>query len=105
MIKDIENVGGLYNIRASRILKPYNPKLSLIDGIRLERMKNELRKAARCGEIYHIWWHPHNLGANMEANFSFLENLLKCFVECKEKYGMRSLNMSEVVEEIKRTSC
>lgn len=104
-LSEIINVRGLYNIRASRILKPYNPRLSFVDCLRLRRMKNEMIRAAQNGEIYHIWWHPHNFGANMNENFAFLEVLLECFAECEKKYGMQSLNMCEVVEMLNNSTC
>ena len=89
------------NLRASRLLRPYSQKLAILDGIRLNRMKKEMIHAAQNGEMYHIWWHPHNFGANMEQNLAFLEELLKFYSECRHTYGMNSFTMNEMVEYLK----
>ena len=89
------------NLRASRLLRPYSQKLAILDGIRLNRMKKEILHAAQNGEMYHIWWHPHNFGANMEQNLAFLEELLKFYSECRHTYGMNSFTMNEMVEYLK----
>lgn len=91
--------GEMYNVRASRFLRPYSSYLSLFDGLRLLRMKLEMEKAAKNGEIYHIWWHPHNFGSNIDENFKFLEKLLEHYTYCRNKYGMMSMNMQEIVKE------
>jgi len=84
------------NLRASRLLRPYNPKLACLDWLRLRRMKKEMIYAAKNNHVYHIWWHPHNFGANIDENFSFLEELLKCYKYCHKIYGMKSYTMSEL---------
>lgn len=102
-IDDIENISGLFNIRASRILRPYSKKLSFLNGIRLRRLKNEIYTAAKNNEVYHIWWHPHNFGSNMEENLNFLEELLICYKQCREKYSMESKTMSEIANMLEST--
>lgn len=88
------------NLMASRMLRPYSPKLSMLEGLRLKRMKREMLHAAKYGEMYHIWWHPHNFGANLEQNLNFLEELLKYFNYCSKNYGMKSYTMNELREEL-----
>lgn len=90
------------NLRASRMLRPYSHRLAYFEGLRLKRMKAEMLYAAMNGEMYHIWWHPHNFGANMEQNFAFLEELLKYYKELKVSYGMQSYTMNELCEELKK---
>ena len=63
-----------------------------------EDLKKEMEKAAKCGEMYHLWWHPHNFGANIEDNLKNLENVLKYFSYCREKYGMKTYTMNELSE-------
>lgn len=87
--------GLIINVPASRILRPYSPKLAFAETLRLSRIKNEIIHAAKNHEIYHLWWHPHNFGANMEKNFMFFENVLQCYDECREKYGMLTMNMGD----------
>ncbi len=86
------------NLRASRLLRPFSQKLAFLEGLRLRRMKQEMLHAAKNGEMYHIWWHPHNFGANLEKNLAFLEELLKYYKACHEKYGMQSYTMNEMVK-------
>lgn len=90
---------GILNIPASRMLRPYSKKFRLLEPLRIRRIKNEMKYAAKHNEIYHIWWHPHNFGANMEQNLHVLEKLLKYYSLCCDKYGMISLTMEEVYNE------
>ena len=86
------------NIPASRFFRPYSPRLRMLEPIRISRIKKEMEKAAKCGEMYHLWWHPHNFGANIEDNLKNLENVLKYFSYCREKYGMKTYTMNELSE-------
>lgn len=90
---------GMYNIRASRFLRPYSKKLLCIEGLRLRRIKHEITKAAKNKEIYHLWWHPHNFGANTKENIKFLEQILKHYAYCNKLYGMKSMTMTEIALE------
>lgn len=86
------------NLRASRMLRPYSSRLSWLEGMRLKRMKAEMLDAAKNVKMYHIWWHPHNFGSNMEQNLSFLENILKYYKELNTKYNFSSYTMEEMVD-------
>lgn len=92
----LERKEGMLNVRASRMLRPYSPKLSFLESLRLRRIKKEMTYAAKEGEMYHLWWHPHNFGANMEKNLQFLEKVLQTYKECHDQYGMQSCTMNEV---------
>lgn len=83
------------NVPASRMLRPYMHALRFLEPLRLRRIKKEMLYAAKHHELYHLWWHPHNFGANMEQNFSFLEKVLKCYKKCHEDYGMQAMTMSD----------
>lgn len=76
--------------------------MRFLEKLKLNRICKEIEYAAKRGEIYHLWWHPHNFGANMKENLSELETVLKCFRECSKKYGMKSYTMSELVEIMNR---
>ncbi|MEL6493724.1 MAG: polysaccharide deacetylase family protein [Cyanobacteria bacterium J06623_7] len=86
------------NIPASHFLRPYSPKLKYLDGLRLRRITKSLRHAANRGEIYHLWWHPHNFGMNLTENIRFLEQILQSYQKLKEQHKMQSLSMREVAE-------
>ncbi|TMU84339.1 polysaccharide deacetylase [Bacillus sp. BHET2] len=84
------------NIPSSRFLRPVCPKLKKMESLRLKRILNDLTYAAKNGEVYHLWWHPHNFNANLRENIEFLNRILEAFLQLKEEYGMRSMNMKEL---------
>lgn len=92
------------NIPASRFFRPYYPKLKYFESLKIKRITNEIKNAAKKGLIYHLWWHPHNFGANVDYNLSELEQVLSCFKECSKSMGMKSLNMGELYSIIKNQS-
>lgn len=86
------------NIPASRFLKPYSKKLRFLEKLRIHRIKTEMSKAAASGELYHLWWHPHNFGINTTENIAFLESLLQHFTMLQNKYGFKSATMQQAAE-------
>lgn len=95
-MENIELTKNIINIQASRFLRPSSKLLAFAEPLRLRRIKQEMRYAARQGELYHLWWHPHNFGDNLNSNFEILERILKCFSECRDKYNMKSYTMDEL---------
>lgn len=91
-------VGTPINIPASRFLRPYDKRLSIIEPLKIKRITNEMKYAAKHGQIYHLWWHPHNFGADISKNLAILETILKCYQYCHQQYGMQSNTMSEFSE-------
>jgi len=81
---------------ASRLLRPYNPKEWMLNELKIKRIKNEMTEAARKGEVYHVWWHPHNFGNYPEQSLAGLTKILKHFSYCREKFNMQSMNMGEI---------
>ena len=59
-----------------------------------------LMSAASCGEIFHLWWHPHNFGRDLEQNIAVLTEIAECFSRLRASHGMRSLNMGELASEV-----
>ena len=87
---------GMWNIPSSRFLRPYHPKLQILDIFKMKRIQSAMLNAAKKGEVYHIWWHPHNFGSYIDQNFSFLEEILQYFHTLKNKYAFKSLNLIEI---------
>jgi len=85
-----------FNIQSSYFLRSKIKGLSALENIRKKRITNGLRKAAKHQEVFHLWWHPHNFGANIDENIEFLTGILSYFHDMKNKYGMTSLNMGEI---------
>ena len=89
------------NIPSSRFLRPFSPKLSFLESLRLKRIKASMTFAAKNNLTYHLWWHPHNFGANMEENFKFLEKILQHYKFLNEKYNFQSYTMSSLAAKMK----
>jgi peptidoglycan/xylan/chitin deacetylase (PgdA/CDA1 family) len=87
---------GLCNVRASAFLRGYNRRLRHLEPLRLRRITNAMRSAARRGELFHLWWHPHNMGTDQPQNLDFLRAILKEYSKLHRQYGMLSLTMSDV---------
>lgn len=87
---------GLVNVPSSRFLRPYNQRLWFLEPLRRRRIVRSLKYAAQTSQIYHLWWHPHNFGVNLEQNLAFLESVLRTFDKFRHQYKMLSLNMAEV---------
>jgi peptidoglycan/xylan/chitin deacetylase (PgdA/CDA1 family) len=93
---------GLSDVRASAVLAPFRPGTGALEGLRLRRLRRDLRRAARSGRIVHLWWHPHNFGTHPDRNLGFLRRVLGEFAACRDRFGMSSLCMAEVDEEVRR---
>lgn len=91
---------GIVNLVGSRMYKPFFKPLGFLEGLKLRRIKGQMRHAARKGLTFHLWWHPHNVGVRTELHLGQLEEIFSYYEELKEKYGMRSLNMGEAAREV-----
>jgi peptidoglycan/xylan/chitin deacetylase (PgdA/CDA1 family) len=49
-------------IPASRLLRPYRPTEWFLNDMKISRIGEEMERAARKKELYHLWWLPHNFG-------------------------------------------
>ena len=81
--------------KASRFLRPHENR-NFIQRLKMRKIKFEMFTAAKKGEIYHLWWHPHNFGKQPEESLKDLIEILEHFNFCREKYGFQSLNMWEL---------
>lgn len=61
------------------------------------RLETALHLAAKRHEIFHLWWHPHNFGANPADCLNALEGVLDVFDTCRVRHGMRSASMGDFV--------
>jgi len=84
------------NVPASMFLRPFSKKMGRLEKLRLQRIKGSIAFAAERREIYHLWWHPHNFGVNLEENLNFLREILTTFREYQKSHDMRSLSMLDV---------
>lgn len=89
-----------FNIPSSRFLRPYSRRLAVLDGLRLRRITRALDDAAAQQRAFHLWWHPHNFGVNLEANLQFLRRVLDHFRTLQQRGAMESLNMGELANRL-----
>jgi peptidoglycan/xylan/chitin deacetylase (PgdA/CDA1 family) len=91
---------GMCNIPSSRFLRHWRRGLRRFEPLRLARITAGIRRAAASRQIFHLWAHPHNFGADMDENFAFLRQVLEVFKECRDRQGLRSLSMGEVADSV-----
>ena len=94
----------LLNIPSSRFLRPVSLRFSFLDKFRLKRIKSQMNYAAKNGQIFHLWWHPHNFGNSIEKNTEFLKQILNYFKKLEKNYNMKSMNMRDVKDNLIQNS-
>ena len=99
-LDDLKNNNGMVNIPSSRFLRPYSHKLRVLEPLKINRIKNGMTKAAKNGELYHLWWHPHNFGNYIDENFKLLEQLFKHYIKLNEKFNFESVTMTGLAEKL-----
>ena len=86
---------GVWNFVGSGMFKPIRPALRFLEGLKMRRIKKRMLVAAKKGLVFHLWWHPHNIGVMTDRYLAQLEEIFRYYHELKERYGMESLNMRE----------
>jgi hypothetical protein len=92
-----------YDLPASRFLRPYTPRLRLMEPLKRRRIVQSLRHAAVQNQAFHLWWHPHNFGKHRHENLEFLQTVLNEYRQLAIREGMRSMSMAEAAAELERT--
>lgn len=90
----------LLNLPSSRFLRPFDGRLKKLERLRLRRIKRSIAHAVQNGEVYHLWWHPHNFGKNIKENIDFLQEILQFVDGLVKKNHLISLNMREAVQKV-----
>jgi hypothetical protein len=67
-----------------------------LEGVRLKRIANAMKQAAREKRIFHLWWHPEDFADHPDRNLEFLHCVLNAFGDCRRANGMVSLSMGDV---------
>lgn len=91
----IKTENGVVLLPASRFFRPYDSREKGIQNLKMRRIKNEMTKAARRGEHYHLWWHPHNFGYYPKENLKQLRAILEHYKNLNVKFGFVSKNMGD----------
>ena len=90
---------GLTETKSSMFLRPYSQRFASLEILKLKRIQDAMTAAAEKGENFHLWWHPHNFGVNLDENLKNLETVLQHYQKLNEDYGMLSLTMQELGEQ------
>ncbi|MBG8552290.1 polysaccharide deacetylase family protein [Hymenobacter guriensis] len=93
-----------YNIPASRFLRPWSGRLQALEGLRLRRILQGMEYAARHGQVFHLWWHPHNFGANIPQNMAVLRRIAEHYRKLQRTYGMVSQSMGDLASELQQNN-
>ena len=88
------------NVPASRFFRPCLTGSPALEGLRAAKIEAEMERAARTGGIYHLWWHPHNMGTRPELAMALLERVLERYARLRDERGFRSLTMGEAAAEM-----
>jgi len=94
--EDLVGDDGLCNIPASAFLRPYSARRRHLEPRRRARLFSGLRRAARDGRLFHLWWHPHNFAAHPVESFDLLRALLDEADRLSRSDGLVSLSMGDV---------
>jgi peptidoglycan/xylan/chitin deacetylase (PgdA/CDA1 family) len=84
------------SIPASRLLRPYSPREFFLNDFKIARIENEMTRAADKGEVYHLWWHPHNFGSFPQQSLQGLERILKRYASLRDSGRMQSCHMQDL---------
>ena len=53
-------------------------------------------------KFFHLWWHPHNFGANSKQNFEALKKILEHYKVLHHEYKFESFTMEMLSQKIER---
>lgn len=98
--RDLRVTGRLCNVPASFFFRPVLQRGRALHRAHLGRLRAAMRHAAEKREILHLWWHPHNWGADPMANLEAFRSLLLFFRECRSSHGMESHTMHGVARRV-----
>jgi len=99
-INAINKSKSIINIPSSKFLRPYSKKLSFLETAKITRINKSMAYAAKHNEVFHLWWHPHNFGINIDDNFEVLEQILKHYQKLNKEHSFESVTMKELATQV-----
>lgn len=100
-VKQINEGKEILNLPSSRLFRSYSKKLKFIEPFKVRRINKAMTRAAKRNELFHLWWHPHNFGAQIDENFNNLEAVFKTYKTLHKTYGFQSETMTSLTNKIK----
>jgi hypothetical protein len=67
----------------------------LLEPLKVGRILAGLHHAARTGETFHLWWHPHNFGTHLEENMASLRTIVTYIDALRREGQLVSATMEE----------
>ncbi|MDQ2775338.1 MAG: polysaccharide deacetylase family protein [Acidobacteriota bacterium] len=95
---DVLDETGLCNVRASRYLRPYSRSGRALERRRLQRVIAGMEAAARSKRVFHLWWHPEDMGQHLEESLENVRIVAKAFGQLRQAYGMRAMSMGDIAD-------
>jgi peptidoglycan/xylan/chitin deacetylase (PgdA/CDA1 family) len=99
-LKSLYKRGQIINLPSSRFLRPYSNTLKIFEGLKVRRVKKSMKRAAKNNELFHLWWHPHNFGSNIDANFKNLEAIFEEYAKLNQEFQFTSETMTSLSNKI-----
>ena len=90
------------NVASSRFLRPYT-RLPFLERRKVSRVLRSIDHAAARGEVYHLWWHPHNMGIDQDENLASLERICAHVAALRDQGRLVCCTMEEVAERAAHT--
>lgn len=88
----------LVNLPASQFLMHYDGLRRWIPNVsRIRQTIRGLDRATKYNQIYHLWFHPHNLGSS-DKMFDTLENILKEVYQRRDDGRIRVMTMQQAAQ-------
>lgn len=81
---------------ASRFLRPNVGRLSTFHPAHIRVITRNMTQAAKQGKGFHLWWHPHNFGQNLDDNLLGLRQVLMHYKKLNSEFGMKSKSMYDL---------
>ncbi len=92
--------GAPMNLPASRYIGMYSRWLAPFEALRIRRIRREMLYAARRHRIYHLWFHPEDIGANPERGLALLRKVFDTYIVARERGAIESLTMNELYQKL-----
>ena len=90
----------MINVPGSRFFRPFSSNLFFLEPLKIKRILDSMKYAAKHSQIYHLWWHPHNFGLHTEENIKQLEIICECYQTMRKQYGMECKFISEITPQV-----
>jgi len=86
------DIYGMKTVYSDRFLRP-STKYKILNKLKVTKVKREMHNAAKKGNTYHLWFHPHNFGERLTQNLFDLEQILEYYSFLRREYGMKSVTI------------